>query len=460
MLKFALDKDRVQANILLSRQVQFRTRLPKSPRSPTIHLNGVPAACIFEAPSRAKLVLPASFQRRQSSRKAQNVPKRHSIEDALAPSTKGSHESESTVLQFSPRGLATFISPLSKLQDQFMNMSKAVKSTANVADGLPSKELPYPPVSRTSIEYKSWHHRPHTPYTPRDAKGEYPDSNELAGWIKCRGKSKSTILTPRDAKGEFPALHWQIDLFRHAPKSQRDTMIQTAYHYGEISSNGPSSHGESDEAHEDVTTPHTSEAESEGRALDPLNTAPQRSLGTSRFASRIRSRTSLDRLGLRRSPVATTCKKPKLVLKGTTLELLQPTVFKPPTAKAETNIHFNDSSSSSQTISSSQNSSATNVSSSNSYYRSPQYAARKDRCRKETLRALERQLTVTPQHGNLMMKASTSDKPLPDLPPDPGGGSQGKISPMSLSSVATEKFFDMVRYLNRSNRQHERWHPD
>ncbi|KAK3055648.1 hypothetical protein LTR09_003569 [Extremus antarcticus] len=223
-MDFVLDREIVHANLRAVREAQYRAKNFGSAVAP---MHGVPAELIFEAPSRnttdheresCAVSSPTQriFSRLRSRERANRQP------DASIEVRK---MEETSIAQWfrtlrSP-GLSMTTSP-SALSPS--TTSFAV-STSIAASPVPSPvhrslaSIPECSIPASSSENKAptnfcssappatirdtWHNRPSTPYTARDARGDSESTRELARFIRNAERSGFQDMIPRNPRGEY-----------------------------------------------------------------------------------------------------------------------------------------------------------------------------------------------------------------------------------------------------------------
>lgn len=442
-LNFVLSRASLLHALREIRTAQFHAALSKEPDRVAVRIDSIPAEYIFEAPPRlgdsAEIAeeSPRRSMRPRKLFKGGKMPE--SMINLRTSAGRGASVLTSPYWLHDPRSPS---SPLHIYQEGLSdipeNSAASISSTqvSPATNVLSSSE----PTSANSSKYRTWHRRPSTPFTPRDARVEFGSVRELARFFRHSGEKKpAKLLIPKDARGEYESVE-ELSRFvqLYAPEKTNDIIPQPLNidarvivdlrmerilnRKGERAASSPVS--------ESVLNGDTTNREDSVRAhrardspVSPNpysvpyspNVAPTGNEPTDTSATRPMSRPSSDPYSL---PGPSDPDQP-------TLEVLQPLVYKPPAPKNQAAQRCSERTSNSPTHTDDQPTPATTASSTSSLHRGATSFERRIMARQNTLKALE---------GRTNEQIVKTTKP---LPPSPGAGHSG-------SSVATEDFFDRV----------------
>ena len=197
-LNFIVDHELLRRNLQAAQTAHYLANFPNSSTIATSHLDAVPADYIFEAPPRIKSLGPISEQeyspRNSSSPFTRFTSKRlPRLSSRPYPPTAGRSSRSAS----SPQ--SGYMEPLSIVSE---NPPGAV-GPENPSSG--QAPLSSSALSSGTSQRLTWHRRPSTPYTPRDARAEYGSTRELARFIRKADGDKPNLI-PRDAKGEYESV--------------------------------------------------------------------------------------------------------------------------------------------------------------------------------------------------------------------------------------------------------------
>ncbi|KAI7346139.1 hypothetical protein KC354_g14384 [Hortaea werneckii] len=164
-------------------------------QSTIVGVVGLSADYIFEAPAREEKEELGEFSGR-----------RREEEEVISPGKKTLMSRRSD--QFAESSSKPAVkNPRETLQElkSFLRGHKPIPSTNPPAPGAftlpPPLRPPQPPAAAEATYHSTWRRRPPTPYTPRDARGEYHSVGELARFIR-KYQNQISPMSPRDPRGE------------------------------------------------------------------------------------------------------------------------------------------------------------------------------------------------------------------------------------------------------------------
>ena len=350
--------------------------------------------------------------------------------------------------------LRSTLSPQSPFQQPLSSVPE--DSCTDITDSPSSPQMilsSSDPTSATWSKHRSWHRRPSTPYTPREARGEYESTRELAKFIRTASNSKGKKLIPKDARGEYESVE-ELAMFvqLYAPGESSETEPQPLHLDPDLVAEPRMAQLLRDD---DVAILSPASASSYGKDIASLAyPSPERmpspihrySAPTSLHAQLFhevgesQSESSIE-FDLEKQSRRTSdpCSPAPIPLGSETiLQLLQPAVYKPPNVQKRMEQSDSDRTSESPRQKGDIETPPTSASSTTTCYRALPISARRDMARNDALMKLEgRQRTASSPKNPLSNKL---------LPPDPGGGRSRNSLRFTGTpeSVATEDFFDKV----------------
>jgi hypothetical protein len=226
-MSFVLDRPMVHGNLRAVREAQFRAKVTGSDLA---LMNSIPLECIFEAPLRFSQVdgvettsqslsdnisllddLPERMQGITLVGPAKDFPRRN------VPSPgewfKSLRSPASSTITSPAEG------PLSSIPEHGETTSPAIYSPATLySSAVPSTKA----ALRKRI---TWHRRPSTPYTPRDARADSESTRDLARFIRTAGQAQLHDLVPRNPRGEYvPVDELATFINAHSPEKIQEAV--------------------------------------------------------------------------------------------------------------------------------------------------------------------------------------------------------------------------------------------
>ncbi|KAI7323875.1 hypothetical protein KC315_g8398 [Hortaea werneckii] len=180
-------------------------------QSTIVGVVGLSADYIFEAPAREEKEELGEFSGRR----------REEEEEVISPGKKTLMSRRSD--QFAESSSKPAVkNPRETLQElkSFLRGHKPIPSTNPPAPGAftlpPPLRPPQPPAAAEATYHSTWRRRPPTPYTPRDARGEYHSVGELARFIR-KYQNQISPMSPRDPRGEAESTGELARFIRYPP---------------------------------------------------------------------------------------------------------------------------------------------------------------------------------------------------------------------------------------------------
>ena len=454
-LEFVMNGPLLKRNLRAVRTATFSATYLKSTSGASMHLDALPAECIFEAPPRLTTPLSTGEPKRSWStsirRSLTGKMSKGRVSRVLAPS------GASPSLPVIERPLT---SPLSGYQ-QTLSSSSANSHAQSGHHASPTQRMvsPLETISRGN-KHTTWHRRPSTPYKPRDAEGEYTSTRELARFIRLADKDQRQDLIPKDAKGErYPVEELSSFVRKYAPErlsaaiperlSVRPSAIAELRTVQAL-------HADDQQQHTPLRTPFSpSGLEEVARPAKPsLEKTPsmtRRSYVTMSQHAELEDDVDFETAGgsdissqlfSGHEPERSTSPS-MLEDHDSPLELLLPRAYAPEKSKRRSQQHDSDRSCRSPKKQSDEETPPTTGSTLDAFTRALPTPVRKEVARDDALKRLEGRESPKQVHVRTVVKTTTLEKP---LPPDPGGGpvAQPRREVKTPDTVATVDFFDRV----------------
>lgn len=402
-LKFVLNRSSLIRALRDVRTAQYEAH-SSNPRNATIvRMDSIPAEYIFEAPPRIVDSLDHighSARSHLKLRRPNRLGNSSGSAKSLVRATEQVNGHERSHWQREPG------SPPSPMPNHLKGLSETPESTEN--SSVTSTSVSVSPLasdfkspalaSAVRNKYRTWHRRPSTPFTPRDARGASGSVRELARFIRDEGRSKAIRrFIPKDAKGEYESVEGLTRFVQlHSPPRSNSgilkpldvdakfisdlRMLKIMDRKNEreigISDVGASS---SEEIESDAQLPTTTSDSHSGNASSNADAADIERHGTRPLTRRLMAHPILD------TPSPTSPSEDDMLA----MEILQPVVYQPPARKVRKERNASEAALSSFRHAENEMTPVTTASSASSLYRGSTSFDRRLKARQNTLKALE-----------------------------------------------------------------------